>query len=52
MVVVTFKEGEQVECGGLELGMVSGSERRGVWVGHVGAAVGSTRDCGVGAEAV
>ena len=52
MVVVTVKEDEQVECGGLELGMVSGSERRGVWVGLVGAAAGSTRDCGVGAEAV
>ena len=48
---MTFKEDEQVECGGLELGMVSGSEGRGVWVGLVGADVGSTRDCGGGAEA-
>ena len=50
MVVVTVKEDALVECEGLELGRVSWSEGRGVWVGLEEAARGSSKDCGVGAE--
>ena len=50
MVVVTVKEDALVECEGLELGRVSWSEGRGVWVGVEEVGRGSSRDCGVGAE--